>query len=174
MFRFADRFLPLPVSRLHIGHGVENMIRFLIYLISIVVIVPTIACGARHTHSRGGISVSLETPGGQPLNTYYHRGKTFVLGEHGHRYVIRVRNRTAQRIETVISVDGRDVISGRSGNYGSQRGYVIGPYDTISVEGFRRSMNHVAAFRFTNRSDSYAGRMGAPQKYWSDWYCCLQ
>ena len=133
------------------------------FLLSITIIFPTIACGAHQAHSRGGVSISLEDSHGRPLNTYYYRGQTYVLGEFGRRYVIRVSNRTAQRMEVVISVDGRDVISGRSGDFKSQRGYVVHPFDTLSVDGFRRSMNSIAAFRFTSRGDSYAGRMGAPE-----------
>ena len=61
-------------------------------------------------------------------------------------------NRTHQRIEAVVTVDGRDVISGQVGDYTKQRGYVIDAYDSVLIEGFRRSMNTVAAFRFTNRA----------------------
>jgi hypothetical protein len=92
---------------------------------------------------------------------YYHRGHTYIEGRRGDRYVIRVHNRTWRRVEAVISVDGRDVIDGKSSSL-SKRGYVIPPHSYIDVDGFRLSMHDVAAFRFTDVPDSYAARMGTP------------
>jgi hypothetical protein len=109
----------------------------------------------------GGYEINLEDPSGNRLNTYYKNGRTYVLGYRGNRYNIRVTNRTNKRIEAVVTVDGRDAISGDSGDYVKQRGYVIDPYDSVLVEGFRQSMAQVAAFRFTTPGDSYAGRRGS-------------
>ena len=39
-----------------------------------------------------------------------------------------------------------------------KRGYVIGPYGKLNVEGFRRSYESVAAFRFGSVDSSYAAR----------------
>jgi hypothetical protein len=112
--------------------------------------------------SRGGdYSVSLESAGGASLPTYHHRGETWVQGSRGQRYAIRVRNHTGQRIEAVVTVDGRDVITGRPGNYRKNRGYVIQPRGSVRIDGFRTSWSGVAAFRFTDVEDSYAARMGS-------------
>ena len=111
----------------------------------------------------GGVTLSLEGEHGQTLPTYYHRGATYVLGEMGQRYNVRVSNSTGERVEVVLTVDGRDAISGDLGDYRNQRGYLIGPYSSIVVDGFRRSHSEVAAFRFTTRSDGYSSRRGSPQ-----------
>jgi len=108
-------------------------------------------------------SFSLEDENGNSLSTFVKEGRTFLLGEPGLRYNIRVRNPTNQRVEAVVSVDGRDAVSGQPGDYVSQRGYVIPAYGSLLVEGFRRSMEEVAAFRFTSQADSYSSRMGTPQ-----------
>jgi len=100
---------------------------------------------------------------GSACPEYYHRGHTYIEGRRGDRYVIRVHNRTWRRIEAVISVDGRDVIDGKTSKL-SKRGYVIPPHSYIDVDGFRLSMHDVAAFRFTDVPDSYAARMGTPWK----------
>jgi len=107
--------------------------------------------------------VSLEDAEGGALPTFRHAGTTFVLGEPGDRYRIRVDNPTAERVEAVVSVDGRDAISGRPGDYVNQRGYVVPAYGSLLVEGFRRSLEEVAAFRFGSAEDSYSARMGTPQ-----------
>ena len=62
-----------------------------------------------------------------------------------------------------MSVDGRDAVSGQPGDYVSQRGYLIEPWGTLLVEGFRRSLDEVAAFRFTDRSESYSALRGTPE-----------
>jgi hypothetical protein len=58
-----------------------------------------------------------------------------------------VRNESDARVEVVLSVDGLDVIDGRSASY-RKRGYIIPPRGRINVDGFRQSMSEVAAFRF--------------------------
>jgi hypothetical protein len=108
-------------------------------------------------------SFSVEDENGNSLATFVKDGRTFLLGEPGLRYNIRVRNPTSERVEAVVSVDGRDAISGQPGDYVNQRGYVIPAYGSLLVEGFRRSMEEVAAFRFTSPEDSYSARMGTPQ-----------
>jgi hypothetical protein len=110
-----------------------------------------------------GVSVSLESGYGGVLPTYYHNGSMFVAGQTGERYNIRVTNNTGERIEAVVTVDGRDVISGQLGDYKSQRGYVLEPYGSVVIDGFRQSLDHVAAFRFTDVGNSYSARWGTPQ-----------
>jgi len=109
----------------------------------------------------GEYSVRLESPSGRALPTYYHRGTTYVEGHWGDRYSIRVSNHTGRRVEAVVTVDGRDVISGSEGDYRRSRGYVIAPWGSVLIEGFRTSWSGVAAFRFTDVGDSYAARMGS-------------
>lgn len=111
----------------------------------------------------GGYSLQLEDEYGRALSTWYHRGDTYILGQYGTRYNVRVSNHTGQRIEAVVTVDGRDAISGDLGDYSRQRGYVIDPYGSVLVEGFRQSDANVAAFRFTSPGDSYSGRRGSAQ-----------
>lgn len=108
-------------------------------------------------------SFSVEDESGNTLRTFGKDGRTFLLGEPGLRYNIRVQNPTGQRVEAVVSVDGRDAMSGQPGDYVNQRGYVIPAYGSLLVEGFRRSMDEVAAFRFSSPAESYSARMGTPQ-----------
>ncbi len=109
------------------------------------------------------VSVSLESPHGGTLHTVEHHGSTFVAGDAGDRYAIRVHNNSADRIEVVVSVDGRDVVSGELGDFSTQRGYVVQPFDSVVIDGFRTSLQDVAAFRFSSVGESFAGRMGNGQ-----------
>jgi hypothetical protein len=112
---------------------------------------------------REDVTVTLEGEAGMALPAVRHRGTTFVAGTPGERYVIRVANNTMERIEVVVTVDGRDVLTGQLGNFARQRGYVVEPMGMVTIDGFRRSLDHVAAFRFSDVHDSFAGRSGTPQ-----------
>ena len=118
-----------------------------------------------HTTAPSGqiVSVSVETPSGASLNSYWYEGAMYVAGSEGQRYNIRLTNHTHQRVEAVVTVDGRDVVSGELGDYRSQRGYVLDPYASVTIEGYRRTLDHVAAFRFSDVPDSYSARRGTPQ-----------
>ena len=60
-----------------------------------------------------------------------------------------------------MSVDGVNVLTGETAAYG-QRGYVLDPYETYDVTGWRKSNAEVAAFNFASLSASYAARTGRP------------
>ncbi|HEX2675952.1 MAG TPA: hypothetical protein VHM19_04915 [Polyangiales bacterium] len=107
--------------------------------------------------------VTVEDEWGSTLRTFHKGGQTYVLGGYGQRYNVRVINQTGARVEAVISVDGRDVVSGRVGDFVGERGYVIEPWGMLKVEGFRRSYDEVAAFRFSSPGESYSARMGTPE-----------
>jgi hypothetical protein len=103
------------------------------------------------------LSVELRDQSGSLLPGLAVGGRWFVIGEAGRRYSIVVRNESEVRMEVVLSVDGLDVIDGRAASFG-KRGYIINPGGRVSVEGFRRSTDAVAAFRFGSVADSYANR----------------
>lgn len=108
-------------------------------------------------------SIELEDEYGHTLPTFRHAGQRWAMGQFGQRYNLRVTNHTSRRVEAVVTVDGRDVITGRKGDYKHSRGYIIDARDSVLIEGFRTSLSRVAAFRFTDPSDSYSSRMGTPE-----------
>ena len=101
------------------------------------------------------VSVGLRDAGGRFLPGLIVGDRWFVIGEEGRRYSIVVHNRSDLRLEVVLSVDGLDVLDGRPASV-RKRGYVIPPRRTLVVEGFRRSDEEVAAFRFSPVRESYA------------------
>jgi len=109
------------------------------------------------------VSVSVESPHAGALTSHWHGGSKYVEGRIGERYNIRVTNNSGERVEAVVTVDGRDVVSGEVGDYRSQRGYVLDPYDSVVLEGYRQSLDYVAAFRFSDIHASYSARRGTPQ-----------
>ncbi len=98
----------------------------------------------------------------RPLPVYTHEGRFYVVGRPGKEYEIRVRNRASSEILAVVSVDGVNAVSGETANW-NQTGYVLAPYQTLAVKGWRKSLQRVAAFYFTEHANSYAARTGRPQ-----------
>jgi hypothetical protein len=104
-----------------------------------------------------GISIALVDEYGNILQGGATADRNFVIGQEGQRYEILVHNQTGGRFEVVSSVDGLDVIDGLPAHF-EKRGYVLEPHGTLRIEGWRRSQQEVAAFRFGRVSDSYAAR----------------
>ena len=104
--------------------------------------------------------VNRET--GQPLQVWPRDGRLFVAGEQGERYSLRLANRTEGRVLVVLSVDGVNVITGETAGYG-QRGYVLGPYGSYDIRGWRKSQTEIATFAFTALPNSYAAETGRPR-----------
>jgi len=98
---------------------------------------------------------------GQWLPEYPHRGRIWVPGEPGHRYAVRLTNTTGERMLVVLSVDGVNAISGQTAA-ASQTGYVLAPWQSTEVAGWRKSLDDIAQFYFTDLPDSYAARTGRP------------
>jgi hypothetical protein len=103
----------------------------------------------------------IDRPLDQPLPTYRHRGSVWVAGRPGSRYAVRMSNRSGQRVLVVLSVDGVNAVSGETAATG-QTGYVLGPWQTTEITGWRKSLSEAAAFYFTALPDSYAARTDRP------------
>jgi hypothetical protein len=98
---------------------------------------------------------------GDGLAVYPYRGQHYIAGRPGSRYAIRITNRTGERVMAVMAVDGVNIISGQTASW-SQSGYVLAPWQSYEITGWRKSDQEVAAFEFTSLPDSYAARTGRP------------
>lgn len=152
-FTRADDDRPFAIAAMHYNDraGVDALARF------------HHAAGPRFREysARGGaITISIRNGSGEPLEAMHIGDRTYVIGQTGERYAIVLVNHTAHRFEAVATVDGLDVINGKPGDLQS-RGYVLMPYATLEIDGFRQSHDAVAAFRFAKVSDSYAAQTGS-------------
>jgi hypothetical protein len=103
----------------------------------------------------GIATIALKDDRGRFLSGFEAADKKFVVGRAGDRYSIVVKSNVPARLEVVVSVDGLDVLDGKPASFG-KRGYLIDPHGEIEIDGFRQSMDAVAAFRFGSVRDSYA------------------
>jgi hypothetical protein len=98
---------------------------------------------------------------GERLTPYRHGGKLYVAGTPGDRYAVELKGNRGERVLTVLSVDGVNVLTGQTAAT-LQSGYVIDGGQSYAVNGWRKSMDDVAQFVFTALPDSYAARTGRP------------
>ena len=98
---------------------------------------------------------------GQWLEQYKHAGDQWIAGMPGHRYSVRLTNTSSERVMVVLSVDGVNAVTGEDAAP-DQSGYVLAPWQSTEVSGWRKSLDDVAQFYFTELPDSYAARTGRP------------
>lgn len=111
-------------------------------------------------HSDGGmVTLRLLDEHGRAMPSFDVASRNYVVGSPGARYTVQVQNNTGVRIEAVATVDGLDVIDGQPGSL-ENRGYLVDPFGSVEIDGFRRSVSTVAAFRFGSVRDSYAAAKG--------------
>jgi hypothetical protein len=123
------------------------------------------ACGSPPARATAGQLVQMhivERASGDIAAEHRHRGSTYVAGRPGDRYAVRLSNRSGARVLVVLSVDGVNAITGETAATG-QAGYVLGPWQTADITGWRKSDAEAAAFYFTALPDSYAARTDRPQ-----------
>lgn len=133
------------------------MVRFAALLLPLLALVP--ACAPASPLVRVDL---VDREDGRWLETWRHRGDDWVAGTPGHRYAVRLVNTSPERVLVVLSVDGVNAITGEDAAP-SQAGYVLAPYQSTEVAGWRKSNREVAAFVFTDHGDSYASRTGRPR-----------
>ncbi len=114
------------------------------------------------TMHRDSLRVSLLGEQGSTLPGAEIGGQVYAVGGVGQRYMIAIENHTTERYEVVASVDGLDVIDGSDASF-SKRGYVVDPYTSFVIEGWRTGDETVAAFRFSALEQSYAAQTGRPR-----------
>ena len=94
-------------------------------------------------------------------------GRYYVQARQGSLYEVRIANRTSQRIGVRLTVDGLNAISGardesRWWEWGQKPGrmYVLDPWGSTVVRGWRTSLDEVRRFTFVDEQRSYAARSG--------------
>ena len=79
----------------------------------------------------------------------------------GRNYALRVRNLTGARVGVLISVDGLNVVNGERSHQGRDEAmYVLDPWESATIRGWRTSLDEVRRFVFVDEQRSYASRTG--------------
>ena len=132
-------------------------------LLTLLAAAATTACSSPPAAALGSLvdMQIVDRSRGDTLSTWRHRGASYVAGRPGDRYAVRLTNRSSGRVLVVLSVDGVNAVSGETAAV-SQTGYVLAPYQSAEITGWRKTYSEAAAFYFTALPDSYASRTGRP------------
>ncbi|MBF6024979.1 hypothetical protein [Lysobacter niastensis] len=136
------------------------MLRTLPTLLTLFAALAAAACVPLQARPLVDVAV-IDRDNGQWLQPVRHRGQAWIAGTPGHRYSLRLTNTTGRRVLVVLSVDGVNAVTGETA-HPSQTGYVLGPWQSSEIQGWRKSLDEVAQFVFTDLPDSYAARTGRP------------
>ena len=79
----------------------------------------------------------------------------------GRNYSLVLRNNTGRRVAALIAVDGLNVVSGEISRLRpDEQMYVLGPWQTTTIRGWRTNLDEVRRFVFVDERRSYAERTG--------------
>ena len=105
------------------------------------------------------VSVAVQNRQAPLYQTSAKPDRWYIEAREGAKYEVTVHNTSGERLAFVIAVDGLNAINGtRSSLSSSEPMYVLGPYQTTTIKGWRRSLNKVARFVFVDEERSYAER----------------
>ena len=142
------------------------------YVLSAVLAVVMMAAAPAYPHAgdrwQGEVTVEVVSDRGITLLAVPHKDlwqgstriiKKFLEAKKGENYGIVIRNRTPERIGVVVSVDGRNIISGKRSDLRSTEDmYLVNSYDQGRYDGWRTDKDTVHKFYFTDPGDSYSSR----------------
>jgi hypothetical protein len=97
---------------------------------------------------------------GVPVQEYQARGTTYIEAKRGREYAVRLSNNTGERVAVALAVDGMNSIDAKHTSAAAARKWILGPYESIVVNGWQTSSSTARQFFFTKESGSYGAWMG--------------
>jgi hypothetical protein len=116
----------------------------------------------RDSHATGSLVDVQVLVGGDRVPLFYsssYADRRYFEASRGRNYALEVRNRTGQRIAVLIAVDGLNVVNGERSSLGRlEPMYVLDPWESATIRGWRTSLEQVQQFVFVDEERSYASR----------------
>ncbi len=79
----------------------------------------------------------------------------------GTNYSLVVHNTSGERVGVLLAVDGLNVVNGEKSRLNrTEPMYVLDPYETATIRGWRTSLDDIRRFVFVDETRSYAERTG--------------
>jgi hypothetical protein len=98
--------------------------------------------------------------GGTTLTEYAARGTTYVEALKGAEYAVRLTNRSGGRIAVALSVDGLNSIDAKTTRPQEAAKWILGPYESMIIDGWQVSGTSARRFFFTTETSSYGAWLG--------------
>src|ERR1051326_9169281 len=87
--------------------------------------------------------------------------KTFIEGKENSEYQVKISNNSYRKVLAICNIDSVNVVTGKVAKSPTGgRGYIINPYDSVVIKGYRETDSTVGAFKFTSKHKSYAAEKG--------------
>jgi len=137
----------------------SNTARAAVVLIAAALLVVTLGSTPGSAAGREDFSMEVLVDG-RPLTEHPGRGRTYVEALEGREYAVRLANRTGGRVAVALSVDGLNSIDARATTAADARKWILGPYETITLEGWQTGQATARRFYFTTEDDSYGAWLG--------------
>lgn len=109
--------------------------------------------------SRGGFELAVLVDGA-PRPEMHKGGTVYVEALKGREYALRVTNPLGVRVGVALAVDGLNTIDASHGDAVSATKWILGPYESIVLEGWQVSASAARRFVFTSERDSYGAALG--------------
>lgn len=100
---------------------------------------------------------------GRVLRRHSHDGRQFIEAPPEGEYQIRLTNTVNRRRMAVVSVDGINVVDDSKASHDGP-GYVLRPWESITIKGWRRSDEKGASFTFNGKHDGLSAQTGRGTK----------
>jgi len=97
---------------------------------------------------------------GRPLAELYGHGRRYVEASPGREYSLRLTNHTGRRVGIAVSVDGLNSIDARTTTAQAGSKWILGPYESIVLDGWQTSSALARHFYFTTEKSSYGAWLG--------------
>jgi len=114
---------------------------------------PTLAAG------RGGFGLTVVMDG-SPRPEYAKDGKIYVEAIKGREYQLRLTNPLPYRVAVALSVDGLNTINAKHCTPRKASKWVLGPYETVVLDGWQINGSQSRKFYFTGEKSSYGAWLG--------------
>jgi hypothetical protein len=121
-----------------------------------------LACVAAPCHEQRGFQMDVLV-NGVAAPKYWHAGKFYVEAVKGQEYSIRLTNSLSSRVAVALAVDGLNSIDARTSDAFSAKKWVLGPYETITIDGWQVNQRQARKFFFTTEAKSYGQWLGKTQ-----------
>jgi hypothetical protein len=133
------------------------MTRILLVLLTLSFVLMPAAPAEAHGKESYSIEILVD---GRPLEKHVARGRSYIEAVAGREYSIRLRNNTARRVAIALSVDGLNTIDAKASTPKQASKWILGPHQTITLDGWQTSSKTARRFFFTTEEESYGAWLG--------------
>jgi hypothetical protein len=97
---------------------------------------------------------------GRPARELPARGKRYVLALRNSEYSVRLSNDTGKRVAVALAIDGLNSVDAKHTAAVDATKWVLGPYESIVVQGWQIGPERARRFFFTTEERSYGEWLG--------------